>query len=82
MPEPGDILHFGEQVTVFYRDAGIIGTLDTDDLIIHSTIPQPEITTIQKSAFNKHAVKLFRWKNSDKSGSPDRSDRSDKEKPE
>ena len=81
MPQPGDILHFGEQVTVFYQDAGVIGMLDSDDLIIHSTILQPEITTIRKSAFNKHALRIFRWKKSDKSDSSDRSDRSDKEDP-
>jgi len=28
---PGDIIHFGEQVSVFYREAGVPGVLDKDD---------------------------------------------------
>ncbi len=60
--ETGDILHFGEQVSVFYADAGIPGLLDKDDYLIQCYQGGPLITTIEKSGFYQKPVRIFRWK--------------------
>jgi len=60
--EPGDIVHFGEQVSVFYADAGVPGVLDKDDLLIQCYLGGPEITSIEDSGFFHKAARIFRWK--------------------
>lgn len=59
---PGDILHFGEQVSVFYRDEGVKSLLDKDDLLIQSYGKGPHVTTLEKGGFFHRAVRVFRWR--------------------
>lgn len=57
----GDIIHFKEQVSVFYKDEGILGLLDENDLLIQSYDKTPYITTIKDNGFYKKPFKIFRW---------------------
>lgn len=59
--QPGDIIHFGEQVSVFYEDKGIIGVLDVGDLIIQSYYNEPEIVSIEDSGFYGYPLKIYRF---------------------
>jgi hypothetical protein len=61
--EPGDIVHFGEQVSVFYADAGRPGVLDKDDLLIQCYLGGPTITSIKDSGFFHRPVRIFKWRN-------------------
>ncbi len=60
--EPGDIIHFGEQVSVFYADAGVPGVLDKDDLLIQCSLGGPEIKSIEDSGFFHKPARIFKWK--------------------
>jgi hypothetical protein len=60
--EPGDIVHFGEQVSVFYADAGVTGVLDEDDLLIQCYLAGPEIKRIKDSGFAHRRARLFKWR--------------------
>lgn len=60
--EPGDIIHFGEQVSVFYADAGRPGVLDKDDLLIQCYLGGPTITRIEDSGFFHRPVRIFKWR--------------------
>lgn len=62
---PGDILHFKEQVSVFYKDMGILGVLDKDDLVIQSYGTGPYITTLEKNGFYGRKVRAMRWNSSE-----------------
>jgi hypothetical protein len=59
----GDIIHFGDQVSVFYQDSGLIGWLDKNDLIFQSWKDTPHITTITESGFYHKPIRVFKWKN-------------------
>jgi hypothetical protein len=59
---PGDILHFKERVSVFYKDRGVLGVLDQDDLVIQSYGTGPYITTLEKNSFYGRKVRVMRWK--------------------
>jgi hypothetical protein len=59
---PGDILHFGVQVSVFYKDEGIIGYLDCQDILIQSYGVTPNVTTIKDSGFKNYSFKILRFK--------------------
>ncbi len=58
----GDIIHFGYQVSVFYKDVITNGKLDPEDLLIYSYIPTPKIIEFQKTPFFKYPYQLMRWK--------------------
>lgn len=58
---PGDILHFGAQVSVFLEDRGIPGILDSEDIVIQSWFNGPHICTIEENGFFGLPVKLYRW---------------------
>lgn len=60
--QPGDIIHFTEQVSVFYQDQGFSGLLDQSDLILQSYIPVPQIIPIAKTPFSHHAIRVYKWK--------------------
>ncbi len=60
--EPGDIVHFGEQVSVFYRDAGFPGILDQDDLLVQCFGDTPRVTTVRDSGFFQRPPRLFKWR--------------------
>jgi hypothetical protein len=62
----GDIVHFGEQVSVFYEDLGIKGLLDKDDLLLQSWEETPYATTIEKSGFYHKPIRIFKWKQKEK----------------
>ena len=64
--KPGDVIHFGEQVSVFFRDAGIPGVLDKDDELMQCFGSTPIITTFAKSGFYGKPVRVFRWKETSK----------------
>ena len=59
--KPGDIIHFGEQVSVFYQDRGIKGILDKDDYLFQSYRNSPHVTTLVQSGFYHKAIRVFRW---------------------
>jgi hypothetical protein len=59
----GDIVHFGEQVSVFYEDLGLKGFLDKDDLLFQCYKDRPYITSIATSGFYQKPLRIFSWKN-------------------
>jgi hypothetical protein len=61
--ERGDIVHFGEQVSVFYEDLGINGVLDKDDRLFQCYKDAPHITSIADSGFYPKPIRIFTWKN-------------------
>ena len=61
--ERGDIVHFGDQVSVFYEDLGVNGLLDKDDLLFQCYKDAPHITSIANSGFYPKPIRIFKWKN-------------------
>jgi hypothetical protein len=61
--ERGDIVHFGDQVSVFYEDLGINGFLDKDDLLFQCYKDAPHVTSIANSGFYPKPIRTFKWKN-------------------
>jgi hypothetical protein len=59
--QPGDILHFGQQVSVFYADRGTSGCLDGDDLCFQSWGKTPEIISIRHCGFYHLPLRGMRW---------------------
>jgi len=59
---PGDILHFGSQVSVFYRDCGVSGLLDADDLVIQSWFDGPHICVLRENGFFPRPLRVYRWR--------------------
>jgi len=59
---PGDILHFGAQVSVFLEDRGVPGVLDSQDMLIQSWFSGPDVCTIEENGFFGYPVKLYRWR--------------------
>lgn len=57
----GDIIHFEEQVSVFYEDKGLIGYLDENDLLIQSWGVTPYITTIKDCSFDGRIFTIYKW---------------------
>jgi len=58
---PGDILHFGPQVAIFYQDRGVVGKLDAADLVLESWGNTPHVTTIRHCGFYQFPVRVMRW---------------------
>lgn len=59
--QPGCILHFGEQVSVFYSDRGVKGLLDAEDLLIQSWFDGPHFCTVFENGFFGNYVMIYRW---------------------
>ncbi len=59
--QPGCILHFGEQVSIFYSDRGIEGLLDAEDLLIQSWFDDPHFCTVFENGFFGNPVVIYRW---------------------
>lgn len=59
--QPGDILHFGEQVSVFLEDRGVPGVLDSGDLLIQCWFTGPHVCTMEDNGFFGSKVRLYRW---------------------
>ena len=55
------------EVSVFYGDRGVGGTLDTSDLVIQSWGKTPHVTTLRDSGFFQHPVRVLRWIEQDRS---------------
>ena len=60
--QAGDIVHFGEQVSVFYRDAGVIGLFDRDDLLLQCYGTQPKVTAVKDCGFYSLPVRVYQWR--------------------
>ena len=61
--ERGDIVHFGDQVSVFYEDLGVKGFLDKDDLLFQCYKDAPHVTSILNSGFYNKPLRIFKWIN-------------------
>ena len=61
-PERGDLLHFGEQVSIFLEDRGTAGILDVEDLLIQSWFHGPHVCPAESCGFTGNPVVLYRWK--------------------
>ena len=59
--QPGNILHFREQVSVFYEDRGIEGMLDSEDILIQSWFNGPHFCTIRENGFFGLPLSVYRW---------------------
>lgn len=60
---PGDIVHYHVQVSVFLRDRGEPGVLDTADLLIHSREGTgPVVEPMGASPYAAHAFRVYRWR--------------------
>ena len=57
---PGDILHYGSQVAVYYEDKGIIGKIDGDDILLQSYGSKPYFTTVDENAKLFGNFRVFR----------------------
>ena len=61
-PLPGDILHFGEQVTVFWQDLGEPGIIDGEDEVAESWPPGPQVKLFKESEYYGRRFRVYRWK--------------------
>ncbi len=61
-PERGEILHFGEQVSIFLEDLGTEGILDGEDLVIQSWFDGPHVCPVKSCGFAGNTVVLYRWR--------------------
>ena len=59
---PGDIVHFGTQVSIFLEDKGIIGFVDAEDMLIQSWFTGTHICTIRDSGYFDMPVRFFKWR--------------------
>ncbi len=59
---PGDILHFGTQVSIFLVDRGVIGFVDVEDLLIQSWFTGTHICTIRDSGYFDRSIRFFKWR--------------------
>lgn len=59
--QPGDIVHFGAQVSIFSADRGQRGVLDADDLLFQSWRTTPHVTRIRGGGFSDRPIRLYRW---------------------
>ncbi|MFK7969703.1 MAG: hypothetical protein AB8F95_05015 [Bacteroidia bacterium] len=58
----GTILHFGHQVSVLYKDRGVIGTLEKNDLLIHAYKDKAEIIRLGETDLDSRLVSFFIWR--------------------
>ena len=59
---PGDLLHYGTQVAVFYEDVGVIGLLDGADIVLQSYGETPHFSTLLENEKIFGGFQIFRWK--------------------
>jgi hypothetical protein len=57
----GDVLHFDSQVSVFYRDAGCRGFLDSEDLVIQSLHQGPHVCPLRNNGYFELPFRIMRW---------------------
>ena len=58
----GDIVHFGEQVSLFFEDKGIINKFDKDDILLQSYDSTAYFTTVENCGFYHYPKRFYRWK--------------------
>jgi hypothetical protein len=58
----GCVVHFGDQVCVIYKDSGINGILEKDDLLIQSYTNGTEIISWENSGFFNRNYFAYKWK--------------------
>lgn len=58
---PGDIVHFGEQVSVFARDLGAGGVFDSEDLLLQSWFDGTGYRTVRECGFFRRPLRVYRW---------------------
>jgi hypothetical protein len=61
--QPGDIIHFGQQVSVFIKDEGVCGYLDVNDIVFESWGNTPREISIARSDFSRLSIQVYRWRN-------------------
>lgn len=59
---PGDVLHFGEQVSVFAEDRGVPGLLDSEDLLLQSWFDGTGYCSLRECGFWGRPVRALRWR--------------------
>jgi len=59
---PGDIVHFGTQVSIFLEDKGVIGFVDSEDFLIQSWFTGTHICTIRESGYFDRPIRFFKWR--------------------
>jgi hypothetical protein len=64
---PGDILHSGEQVSVFVKDRGIVGVLDPEDLVFQAQPGGPAFVALKDNGYFPTALRAFRWSGTESS---------------
>ena len=57
--EKGIIISFREQISALYEDRGIIGILDSEDLLIQSWFDGPLIVSIKENGFWGYPLKVY-----------------------
>lgn len=60
--QPGDIVHFRCQVSVFLEDMGVPGVLDSEDILIQSWFDGTMICTIAENGFYGLPLRVLRWR--------------------
>jgi cell wall-associated NlpC family hydrolase len=60
--KPGDLVLFPRHVGVLVRDAGQIGVLDADDVIVHALFASPHEVRLADSGYGDRPLELRRWK--------------------
>ncbi|MEO0899652.1 MAG: hypothetical protein AAFY71_24795 [Bacteroidota bacterium] len=59
---PGDIIHFGDQVSVLYEDVNPIGKLNAEDILIQAFEERVRKVSWKESGFYGRPYKPLRWK--------------------
>ena len=58
----GTLLHFGFQVSVLYKDRGVLGKLDRPDILIHAFEDRVVLQAIGETSLVGKSCRFYRWK--------------------
>ncbi|MCL2704371.1 MAG: hypothetical protein FWE91_12340 [Defluviitaleaceae bacterium] len=59
--KPGDILHYGSHLAVYYENKGMADSIDDDDILLQSYGPRPHYTTVGENAAMFGIHKVYRY---------------------
>lgn len=59
---PGDLVLFPRHVGALVEDRGVIGALDTADIMMHTLFDSPKQQAIADSGYADNPVKVLRWR--------------------